>query len=44
MREGRLNKRLPGIALSGFGSEPDVTSSTEKQVSLTSDEADYFER
>jgi signal transduction histidine kinase len=29
MRELRLNKRLPGIALSGFGSEQDVTQARE---------------
>jgi len=29
MREVRLNKRLPGIALSGFGSEQDVTQARE---------------
>jgi signal transduction histidine kinase len=29
MREVRLNKRLPGIALSGFGSEQDVSQAKE---------------
>src|SRR5262249_12163229 len=29
MREVRLNKRLPGIALSGFGSEQDVNQARE---------------
>jgi CheY-like chemotaxis protein len=44
MREVRLNKDLPGIALSGFGSEQDINQAREAGFSEHLTKPINFER